>query len=299
MEAFIGEGIISFYDRFKTDLDCLEYLSQIKKKKKYSCLKCGHDKFTVRSKNFATDCNKCHYIESPTAGTMFHKVKFGIRKAFSIVFEMSATTKGMSARQLSKRYEISYPAAWLFAHKVRNAMKSSGSQPMSGTVIVDEFVFGGKEDLKQGRSTDSKKKKIVAAVELTEKGGIKRVYFETLKDYSSKSLEQIFKKHISTTANIQTDKWTGYKPLTKDYNITQIKSDKGKTFFEMNTIVHQVKAWLRSTFSWMHQEHIMGYLNEFSYRINRSIYKENIFDLLINRLVTTKPLNYRDIKISN
>jgi hypothetical protein len=26
--------------------------------------------------------------------------------------------------------------------------------------VVDEFVFGGRENLKQGRSTDSKKKKI-------------------------------------------------------------------------------------------------------------------------------------------
>lgn len=299
MEAFIGEGIITFFDRFKTDLDCLEYLAEIKKEKVYKCCKCGHDKFTVRKKNFATDCNRCHHIESPTAGTMFHKVKFGLRKAFSIIFEMSATTKSMSARQMAKRYDVSYSTAWLFMHKVRNSMKSSELKPMSGTVIVDEFVFGSKENLKQGRSTDSKKKKIVAAVELSEAGGIKRVYFQTIDDYSSKSLETIFSKHISTNANVQTDKWSGYKPLQKKYKITQTKSDKGKTFFEMNTIVHQVKAWLRSTFSWMHKEHIQHYLNEFSYRINRSITKQNVFDNLINKMLQAKTLTYKDIIISN
>jgi transposase-like protein len=299
MEAFIGEGIITYFDRFKTDMDCLAYLAEIKNKNAYKCCKCGHNKFTVRKKNFATDCNRCHHIESPTAGTMFHKVKIGVRKAFSIIFEMSATTKSMSARQISKRYEISYPAAWLFTHKVRNSMKSSELYPMTGTVIVDEFVFGGKENLKQGRSTDSKKKKIVAAVELSDTGGIKRVYFETIKDYSSQSLESIFEKHISTQAKVQTDKWSGYKPLTKKYNITQIKSDKGKTFFEMNTVVHQTKAWLRSTFSWMHSAHIQLYLNEFSYRINRSIHKQSIFDNLINRMIEAKPLTYKDIALSN
>jgi DNA-binding transcriptional regulator GbsR (MarR family) len=67
-------------------------------------------------------------------------------------------------------------------------------------------VFGGKEDLKQGRSTDVKKKKIVDAVELSDTEGIKRVYFETIKDYSSQSLESIFEKHISTPAKVQTDK---------------------------------------------------------------------------------------------
>jgi predicted DNA-binding transcriptional regulator AlpA len=83
---------------------------------------------------------------------MFHKVKFGIRKAFVILFEMSATTKSISCSQIAKRLKISRPTAWLFMHKVRIAMKSSETFPIKGKVIVDEFVFGGQEDLKQGRS---------------------------------------------------------------------------------------------------------------------------------------------------
>jgi len=228
----------------------------------------------------------------------FIKVKFGLRKSFGIVFEMSATTKSISANQMSKRYEIRYITAWLFMQKVRDAMKSSESQPMKGEVIVDEFVFGGKEDLKQGRSSDSRKKKIVAAVE-KDIQGIKRVYFKVIKDYSCESLREIFDTHISKDANINTDQWTGYKPLQKEYKITQTKSDKGNTFFEMNTIVHQVKAWLRSTFSNLDKHHIQAYLNEFSYRINRSIHKQTIFDNLISRMILAKPLTYKDIKISN
>lgn len=228
----------------------------------------------------------------------FIKVKFGLRKSFGIVFEMSATTKSISANQMSKRYEIRYITAWLFMQKVRDAMKSSESQPMKGEVIVDEFVFGGKEDLKQGRSSDSRKKKIVAAVE-KDIQGIKRVYFKVIKDYSCESLREIFDTHISKDANINTDQWTGYKPLQKEYKITQTKSDKGNTFFEMNTIVHQVKAWLRSTFSNLDKHHIQAYLNEFSYRINRSIHKQTIFDNLISRMILAKPLTYKDITISN
>ena len=298
MELFKGENIISFFDTFKTDFDCLDYLAHKKWDLGYTCKKCGHTKCTIRKKNLARDCNNCHHIESPTAGTLFHKVKFGLRKAFGIVFEMSATTKSLSANQISKRYEIRYITAWLFAQKVRDAMKSSESQPMTGDVIVDEFVFGGRENLKQGRSTDSKKKKIVAAVEKDDKGGIKRVYFKVIKDYSSSSLRGIFDAHISKEANVNTDQWTGYKPLAEEYKITQTKSDKGNTFFEMNTIVHQVKAWLRSTFSNIHEQHIQGYLDEFSYRINRSIHKQTIFDNLISRMIKSKKLYYSDIVIS-
>ena len=129
---------------------------------------------------------------------MFHRVRFGIRKAFMITFEMSATTKGLSASQLSKRYSISRTTAWTFMHKVRTAMQSSGKYPMKGNVQVDEFVFGGKESLKQGRSKDSKKKKLIGALELNETGKVNRVYFKKIEDYYSKSLSKIFDSHIST-----------------------------------------------------------------------------------------------------
>jgi len=86
MEKFKGESIIDFFDKYKTDLDCLEYLAMIKWKDGYKCSKCNHEKHTVRKANFARDCNRCHHIESPTANTLFHKVKFGVRKAFGIAF---------------------------------------------------------------------------------------------------------------------------------------------------------------------------------------------------------------------
>ena len=71
-------------------------------------------------------------------------------------------------------------------HKVREAMKSSGNHPIEGIVHIDEFVIGGKEKGKVGRSYNSKKKKIVTAVELTDKGKVKRMYALKIDNYSAK-----------------------------------------------------------------------------------------------------------------
>ena len=298
MEKFKSESIIDFFDTYKTDKDCLLYLAKIKWTDGFTCKKCNHNKCTVRKSNYARDCNMCHHIESPTANTLFHKVKFGVRKAFTIVFEMSCATKSVSSSQMARRLNINRQTAWLFMHKVRIAMKSSELNPIVGHVLVDEFVYGGKEDLKQGRSNDSKKKKIVAAIEVDEKRGVKRAYFKRIDNYSSKELSKIFVSHISNQANVTTDKWRGYHPLKKDYNITQIKSNVSD-FFEINTIIHQLKAGLRSVYSWMHDYHIEKYLDEYSYRLNRSIHKQTIFDNLINRMMKTKNIGFQDIKISN
>ena len=298
MEIFKGENFIEFTERFSSDDICKQYLADIKWKDGFICKKCGHKKFTKRE-NLTRTCNYCKHNESPTANTTFHKVKFGLKKAFFITFEMVNSTKSMSAKQIGVRYGITRKTAWLFMHKIRKAMKSSEQDPMDGDVQVDEFTVGGKEEGKQGRSYSTKKKKIIASVELTKEGNIKRVYALKINDYSSKSLGKLFEKHISTDANIDTDKWKGYRPLMKEYNITQSLSDKGQGMPQMHIIIHQIKSWLRTIYSWVHSEHIDSYLDEFSFRINRSIYKRTIFHKIMERVVQSEHLSYNMIIVAN
>ncbi len=294
MEIFRGQNLIQFVERFKTDEDCLIYLSEIKWESGYVCRKCGHTKYQER-KNHSRTCNHCSDTESPTANTLFHKVKFGLRKAFFMCFEMATTTKSLSASQMSVRFGVRENTARLFMHKVREAMKSSENNPMDGIVHVDEFVVGGKEQDKPGRSYDSKKKKSICAVQLTEDGKVKRFYVLKIKDFSAKSLRTIFDKHVSTDADITTDEWKGYRPIMKEYNIEQIPSDNGGNFKALHTMIHQVKSWLRTTYSWVSEKNIDRYYNEFCYRINRSQNKETIFNNLIRRMVAADNITHEQL----
>lgn len=298
MEIFKGENALLFNERFKSDLDCKSYLATLKWSNGYHCLKCNHDKSTIR-KDFSRCCTRCKHVESPSSGTLFHKVKFGLQKAFMIAFEMSATTKGLSSTQMGKRYGIKRQTAWLFMQKVREGMKSSGKSPMKGKVVVDEFVVGGREVNKQGRSYNSKKKKIVCAVELTDNGKIKRMYAQRIEDFSAKSLKTIFKDHIDKEATVTTDEWKSYGVIGQEYKIEQIPSMKGANFKQIHTMIHQVKSWLRTTYSWVHKDHINRYLDEFCFRLNRSIFKRSIFHNLIERMVNSKPASYKSIIVSS
>ncbi len=72
------------------------------------------------------------------------------------------------------------------------------------------------------------------------------------------------------------------------YNITQIPSDFGNNFKALHTMIHQVKSWLRTTYSWVVEKNIDRYFSEFCYRINRSQNKDTIFNNLLERMVSTK-----------
>tara|TARA_R110002049_G_scaffold304996_1_gene500829 strand:+ start:24862 stop:25422 length:561 start_codon:yes stop_codon:yes gene_type:complete len=179
--------------------------------------------------------------------------------------------------------------------KVRKAMESSKQYPLEDLVHVDEFTVGGKEQGKQGRSYDSKKKKAIIAVGLTNRHQVKRVYIKAIDDYPCKSLTPIFEEHIAASAKVFTDKWRGYEPLKNTYGITQIKSDNGKNFKKLHIIIHQVKSWIRTIPTHVSKDHIQKYFDEFSYRINRSQSKKTIWQNTIMKMVNHKPITNKQM----
>jgi hypothetical protein len=294
MNIFKGQNLLEFSDWFKTDEDCKEYLAEIKWEGGFECRKCGHKRSQVR-KDFSRTCNICSHQESATANTLFHKVKFGVRKAFFIVFEMGTSTKSLSASYAAVRFGVTEKTARLFMHKVREAMASSGDHPMDGNVHVDEFVLGGREKGQVDRSYKAKKKKAITAVELTDDGKVKRMYAMRIEDFSARSLQYIFVNHISRGAKITTDKWRGYRPIAKAYDITQIDSNGGLNFKAMQTMIHQIKSWIRTTYSWVSDFNINRYFNESCFRINRSQRKATIFNNLITKIVKKDKVYHNQI----
>lgn len=294
MDIFKGQNLLEFAERFKTGAACKEYLSEIKWSKDYECRKCGNKSYQIR-KDHSRTCNKCSDTESPTANTIFHRVRFGVRTAFFICFEMATTTKSLSATQMGVRYGVTEKTARLFMLKVREAMASSKNHPMDGNVQVDEFVLGGYEEGKIGRSYNSKKKKVVTAVQLTDKGKIRRMYAMKIDDFSARSLQYIFVNHISREAKVITDKWKGYRPIAKAYDITQIESNNGLNFKALHTMIHQIKAWIRTTYSWVSDFNLNRYFNEFCFRINRSQNKSTIFNNLITKMVNSEKVYQREL----
>jgi len=294
MEQIKGVNLLNFVKELPNDDACKAYLAKYKWEDGFKCPKCEGKKGCLK-KGYNYHCYNCHHVESATANTLFHKVKFGLQKAFCIVFEMTTSSKSLSSTQVGLRYGVSQTSTWFFMQKVRNAMESSKKYPLEDLVHVDEFTVGGKEEGRQGGSYDSKKKKAVIAVELTNKHQVKRVYIKSIDDYSCKSLTPIFEEHITTSVKIFTDKWRGYKPLKETYNITQIKSEKGKNFKKLHIIIHQVKSWLRTIPTHISKQHIQKYFDETAYRINRSQSKITIWHNTITKMIKHKPVFQKQI----
>lgn len=284
---FRGVNSIKFNQRFKDDNDCLEYLAEVKWLNGYNCKRCNNDKFGTGKNSYNRRCTKCRYDESPTVGTMFEKLKFSILVAFHIVFKISTKKKGMSSLELSNEFELRQMTCWAFKQKLQQVMKSSLKSPLTGIVHVDEFVIGGPEEGKKGRSKGLKKL-IVLAVEIVE-DGVGRAYTEVIGHSSAIELGGFLKKYVSREAEIISDKWKGYTPLKKEFkNLKQVASEDGKNFKELHIHIMNIKGWLRGIHHHCSKDRMQNYLDEYHFRYNRRSNMDTIFDVLIRKMVDYK-----------
>lgn len=294
-KRFDSLTIFEFGQRFPTEEACLQYLSEKKWADGFVCPVCGHKHFCSHSKKRPYDrqCTKCHHISSPTSGTLFHKIKFSLLKAFWIIYYVSTSKHGVASTELSRKLGLRQKTCWGFKQKVMSAMASGGKNPLTGTVQVDETVVGGQEDNVKGRK-NIKKKIVVFGIEIV-KGGICRAYGKVIPNASAKSLGGFMRDTIDKSSDIQTDEWSGYKPLTSEFtNLTQKPSGKkGGNFPLMHRFIMTFKAWLRGTHH--HVNNLQAYINEYTFRYNRHIMKRGIFENLLAKVIAHPPKTYKSL----
>jgi hypothetical protein len=111
-----------FKHTYPNEESCFQFLSDLKWSKGYQCRKCGNDKYSLLA-NLARRCNKCKYVESSTAFTIFHSIKFSILDAFYMLFLVN-TRKDITAEELSKTISLSEKSCASFKRKMASAEKS-------------------------------------------------------------------------------------------------------------------------------------------------------------------------------
>ena len=124
----------TFNERFGSKMDCYQHLAELKWGDGYTCRRCNCSLYIKGKQPYSRRCSSCGYDKSTTTGTLFHKLKFGIDKAFEMLYEISTSKKGANSVWLAERFGVQQNTAWLFRQKVQKAMVSSGNHPLEDEV---------------------------------------------------------------------------------------------------------------------------------------------------------------------
>lgn len=109
------------FDEFNTmypsEETCLKVIYDLKWLNGYQCKKCNNEKFTSGQNWQRKKCSKCGHIESTTANTLYHSLKFPLNKAFYITYVQVAGIQ-YTYDELSTILELRKPTVWAFKQKV-------------------------------------------------------------------------------------------------------------------------------------------------------------------------------------
>jgi len=294
LDMFSTLNIFEFQKQFTSTADCLQYLAETKWKNGYQCRRCGCREYTKGYQPFARRCKHCRYDESATAHTIFHNLKFGLRKAFYGAFRY-CKKKGMSSYELAKEIGISQPSAWLFHCKLQQAMQSSGKHPLTGEVHIDEYVSGGAEAGKPGRS-HGKKKKTLIMVEVRAGNKTGRVYCQQIDNYQKETLYPIIEAKVEPMAEVVTDEYPSYDKLKEKFSkAKQMKSEKGKNFPQLHQQIMNIKGWIRGIHHKCSSKHYQKYLDEYCFKTNRRNTEQGIFKALFLNIASIKSMTFKEL----
>src|ERR1700726_3017400 len=94
-------------------------------------------------------CYQCRGKFTVKVGTVFEDSHVPMRLWLQAVYLLSSSKKGISSNQLHRTLGVTLKTAWFMAHRIREAMRTVGMEPMGGAgeiVEADETLMGKKED---------------------------------------------------------------------------------------------------------------------------------------------------------
>ena len=124
LQSRILEEEVSFEEFtkvFPDDHTCLRYLAEQKWEHFYRCRKCGNLKYSESPDHTKRKCTVCGFVESATAYTLFHGVRFPLNKAFYLTYLFYKKGNRRNLSELADMLEIRRNTCGKFRAKVNES----------------------------------------------------------------------------------------------------------------------------------------------------------------------------------
>ena len=298
----LPKTIMEFERKFATEEACAAFLREQRWPDGFRCPRCAGTKSWQLQARQLDECAVCGHQVSITAGTIFEGTRKPLMEWFRVIGEFVVSKRGISAKEIHRRYGYSYQTAWTWLHKLRSVMDRVGGAKLTGTAEMDETYVGGADPAdKKGRSVAGKKTVIIGAVEdCGEVCG--RLRLEFAGGATAEDIKGFVERNVEPGTTIRTDGFASYNVLKKtghkrEKHIIGNGKNAPKKLPKIHRVFSLLRRWLLGT---LHGSasvtHLKRYLDEFAFRFNRRNSKNRW--LLFGRVIESafiKPPTYREL----
>lgn len=235
----------------------------------------------LQGKSTRVGVYKCYQCRKPfraTVGTVFEASHVPLRLWLQAVHLMACSKKGVSANQLHRILGVTLKTAWFMAHRIREAMRTLGLEPMGGDgkiVEVDETLFGFQDgaNAKTQRWAGQFRNVVLT---LVERGGSARSWH--VDGTTAGQLVPIMRANIQRETKLMTDQASWYRGVGKDFasheTVDHSKDEYVRGEVSTNTVEGYYsifKRGMKGVYQHCAEKHLHRYLAEFDFRYSNRI----------------------------
>jgi transposase-like protein len=249
------------------------------------CPHCGATDriYSLKGKTTRLGLRKCGHCRKPftvMVGTLFERSHVPLHKWVQAFYLLCCSKKGISSHQLHRMLGVSYKAAWFMSHRIREAMKTGGLDPLGGTggiVEADETYYGEKADpaerRKPGQRGPAGKRPVVG---LVERGGRVRTFH--VEKANKDTVEGIVRQNVAREAALMTDESALYAEVGKELASHETVNHSAEEYVRGEVHTNTMdgywglfKRGMRGVYQHCAEKHLHRYLAEFDFRYNNRV----------------------------
>lgn len=218
------------------------------------------------------DCGHCRDQFTVTVGTVFEHSKITLDKWLFAATLIASSKKGVSSKQIERMIGVTYKTAWFMAHRLREAMKPTGSGLLGsggGTVEADETFIGRKPGMKKRRGYAHKE----AIFSLVERKGNVRSFH--VADVTANTLKPKLKQNAAPRAHLMTDDAGQYRHMSKEFASHETVAHSQGEYVRGNAHTNTVEGFfsifkrgMYGVYQHVSSHHLERYTTEFDFRYN-------------------------------
>jgi transposase-like protein len=250
-------------------------------------------------------CYQCRKQFTVKVGTVFESSHVPMRFWVQAMYLLCSSKKGISSNQLHRTLGVTLKTAWFMSHRLREAMRIVGVEPMGGAgevVEADETFIGRQAGQPKRRAGWGHKN---AVLTLVERGGRARSFH--VDSTTVADIAPIVRANVAKETALMTDEARQYLEVGTEFasheSVNHGREEYVRGHIHTNTVegfYSIFKRGMKGIYQHCSERHLHCYLSEFDFRYSNRIRlgvddvqrtERAIKGIVGKRLTYTRPAN--------